>query len=907
MKTLIKVQNKMKFIFLLAIAFSFFTCEDENTFLPKVTANFTYTLNQDLGLVTFLNTSENADTYMWNFGDETNSTEINPKKIYENGTYTVTLVAKNTSGASASFTSEITILIPEVATLPITFDGANTKYEPTPFDGTAFSVIENPSLTGANATASKVGKITNSGGAFEGIAFELGAPVNLSTDKSIKMLVWSDKALPVLLKLEQGNAFVEVSENHGGTGWETMYFTFDSAASFSKLTLFIDGPGSTSGDFFIDEITQIATDAIPCLETMLELPMDFDCEGIDYATKIAGNVSFEVIDNPELSGINNTDSKVGKIVNTGQNWENGFFNLDTPIDFSVEQGVRLKLFSNAALPIKLKFEDGTGNPVEADVNHTGSGWEELTFTLNSADSYNDMIIFVDGPGTAAGTFYVDDIQQVAVAPPPPLCTDTTLALPIDFDCSGIDYNAKRVDGGIDFSVIDNPELSGVNNTATKVGAIVNKGANWENLNFTLDTPISFATDKSIKLKLYSTVSVPIKLKVETGGAPVENDQTHGGTGWEELTFTLATAESFSNIIIFIDGPGTTAGTFYIDDIEQVAGNSTIVCTDTTLALPIDFDCAGIDYNAKRVDGGIDFSVIDNPELSGVNNTATKVGAIVNKGANWENLNFTLDTPISFATDKSIKLKLYSTVSVPIKLKVETGGAPVENDQTHGGTGWEELTFTLATAESFSNFIIFIDGPGTTAGTFYIDDIEQVTSTAGGGGGGATGGCTGVFTRAAQFPVNFEGCETFMATNGEVKFGDAITAEVAENPSKSGINTSDFVLKVTKPVGANHWEGVQNAFASDFNSTLTFKVKVYSTKANVRYQFEISNDPNEPSVGNPAPITKTVANANEWTELEITFTGVPPGGHNNFVIKPDDSGSGTVTEGATHYIDDVRLE
>ena len=43
---------------------------------------------------------------------------------------------------------------------------------------------------------------------------------------------------------------------------------------------------------------------IPCLETNLELPIDFDCNGIDYAAKIVGNVSFELVDNPELSGIN---------------------------------------------------------------------------------------------------------------------------------------------------------------------------------------------------------------------------------------------------------------------------------------------------------------------------------------------------------------------------------------------------------------------------------------------------------------------------------------------------------------------------------------------------------------------------------------------------------------------------
>ncbi|MCL2072372.1 MAG: PKD domain-containing protein [Marinilabiliaceae bacterium] len=44
--------------------------------------------------VTFINTTQNGNTYLWNFGDGNTSTEINPTHIYENfGTYTVTLFA----------------------------------------------------------------------------------------------------------------------------------------------------------------------------------------------------------------------------------------------------------------------------------------------------------------------------------------------------------------------------------------------------------------------------------------------------------------------------------------------------------------------------------------------------------------------------------------------------------------------------------------------------------------------------------------------------------------------------------------------------------------------------------------------------------------------------------------------
>lgn len=570
-----KLMKKIKQVSILILAITFLGCHDDEVNLPKVVSGFTYTIDIDNGVVRFINISENATNFSWDFGDGTTSTLINPVKTYPNGTYTVVLTATNVAGDSNTFEDVITIAIPQAATIPITFDDENTTYDATVFNGATFSVVDNPDSSGAN-TSTGVGSITNSGAAYEGFFFELGSPIDLSVNKTVKVLFWSDKAVDVLLKLEDGTADnVEVTASHSGTGWEVLYFTFDSAASYSKFTMFVDGPGTTAGTFYIDDITQIASDTIPCLETNLVLPIDFDCNGIAYIDKIVGNVSFEVIDNPELSGINSETSKVGKITNVGANWENAFFNLDTAIDFATDKGVKLKLFSNQALTIKLKFEDGTEAPIEADVEHTGSGWEELTFSYTSSASYNDMILFVDGPGTAAGTFYVDDIEQVAVTPPTTTtCTETMLALPIDFDCETIDYESKRIPGDIGFSIIDNPQVNGINNVVTKVGQITNIGNNWENLNFKLDTAINFSTDKSIKLKLYSTQALPIKLKVEGGGTPVEDDQNHTGSGWEELTFTLQTAESFTNIVIFIDGPGNATGTFYIDDIEHITSGTT---------------------------------------------------------------------------------------------------------------------------------------------------------------------------------------------------------------------------------------------------------------------------------------------------------------------------------------------
>jgi len=71
--------------------------------------------------------------------------------------------------------------------LPITFDISTVGYDAATFNGASFAIVDNPSVSGTNNKASKVGAITNSGKAYEGINFDLGAPIDLITEKSIKM------------------------------------------------------------------------------------------------------------------------------------------------------------------------------------------------------------------------------------------------------------------------------------------------------------------------------------------------------------------------------------------------------------------------------------------------------------------------------------------------------------------------------------------------------------------------------------------------------------------------------------------------------------------------------------------------------------------------------------------------
>lgn len=71
-------------------------------------ANFTFSANALT--VSFTNTSENATSYKWEFGDGETSKEASPKHEYASaGTYTVKLTAANASGVTAKKEASVTV------------------------------------------------------------------------------------------------------------------------------------------------------------------------------------------------------------------------------------------------------------------------------------------------------------------------------------------------------------------------------------------------------------------------------------------------------------------------------------------------------------------------------------------------------------------------------------------------------------------------------------------------------------------------------------------------------------------------------------------------------------------------------------------------------------------------------
>ncbi|MGB5943781.1 MAG: hypothetical protein WBG71_12935 [Leeuwenhoekiella sp.] len=505
------------------------------------------------------------------------------------------------------------------------------------------------------------------------------------------------------------------------------------------------------------------------------LPVTFDDPDVNYDFQTFNGASFEVVTNPDQTGANPEETNVGAITNAGAQFEGGAFNLGTPVDFSgSDKTITMKFWSTSETSVLLKFEGGVNDERQTEVSttHGGTGWEVLSFDFATdaiksfidgnqgvgepfvpTGQYGSIVIFIDGPGTLSGTFYIDDIEQTGLLSP---------RLPITYDEDQFDYTLGTFNGA-SFGVVTNPDLSGENTEPSQVGAITNSGNNFEGGAYNLSEPVDFSSDdKTIQFKFWSDVEVPVLLKFE-GGAngerQTEISKTHGGTGWETLSFDFATEAiksfidsnqgvgepfvptgQYGTVVLFVDGPGTTAGTFFIDDIEKVSSAL------RAPSLPITFDDAGVDYTLG-VFNNASFEVVVNPDLSGANAEESLVGAITNSGTQFEGGAYNLATPVDFSgSNQTIAIKVWSQTALPVLLKFEGGVNGERQNEVvaqHGGTGWETLTFDFATdatksfidgnqgvGESFvpsgqyATLVLFVDGPGTTSGTFYIDDIIQ---------------------------------------------------------------------------------------------------------------------------------------------------------------------------------------
>ena len=546
------------------------------------------------------------------FGDSNNVKPIPFKTFIEGqpitytyakaGTYDVKVVAL--SGGAASSEVIKTIKVGKQIELPIGFDDVNYDYTFGDFGGAASSVVEDP-----KDASNKVMKVVKTAGA------EVWAGTTMSTNlglakaiplkagaTTMQARVYSPAAgITVKLKVEDrtnGNIAVETDVlTTVANAWEVLEFNFANQSSgtpainfantYDKASIFFDFGNAGSGKVFYCDDVMMKPAAV--VLSQINLPVTFDATTVNYTMTDFGNNS--TVDAVDPTSSSNKVKKTTK-VNGAETWAGT--TIGTPSGFaskipitSSATTMSVNVYSPAAgLKIKLKIEDkNDGNKsVETDVLTTvANTWETLVFdfsnqssgtaALNTSYTYDKASIFFDFGNAGTGkVFYWDDVQFGAPA------NTTSLALPLTFESSTLNYAFTNFDGGA-VTIVNNP-VSGTGNTSAKVGKMV-KGAGqpWGGSYITLDSRIDFSTKKTFKVKVYSPrVGAKLLLKVENltdGNVSFDKEvATTVANAWEELTFdysAISTTNSHQKIVLIFDlgtvGDGSANFTYYFDDIK----------------------------------------------------------------------------------------------------------------------------------------------------------------------------------------------------------------------------------------------------------------------------------------------------------------------------------------------------
>ena len=767
MKLVLK-NSKLIVFFLMAITYA--GCTEDVVELPKITAGFTYTLNENTGTVEFINISENATTYSWDFGDEAPlvsaliSSDINPIKSYLNGTYTVILKAMNAAGAVSYFEDIIVINMPLPLGLPMTFDNDNVTYSATVLNGVgsttppAYEVVENPAPGGSNDVASMVASITNSGAVSEGLFFELGTAIDLTTNNTIKMNFWSNAAVSMLLKLEEGTAFAEVSANHTGTGWEELQFTFTKIASYSKLVVFVDDAGTTAGTFYMDDIVQVSLGDAPVIALIGDATISLT-KGTAYTEQGATASDTEDGDVTSVIVIGGDTVDVDVLAT----YEVTYTVVDS--DGNTTTAVRSIEVSLGDAPVVTLIGDAsislTQGDTYAEQGATASDTEDGD--ISSAIVIGGDTVDTNTPGTYAVTYTVTDAdgnttvatRNVEVNAPGACDADETQSV------SAADLNVTMgsavtiIEDGTTFEIIDNPDFDNTINTSCKVGKVTKQGvAAWDNIQLDLNAKLDFNSNSGLKIKVWSArANTTVLLKLEEIGNPGNSLElgsmtTSVTSGWEELTYPVGSGESdkFNKVVVFFDLNGGNTDTYYFDDLKLYGDGSGTgtggggIPADGDVASNGGFESGDLEGWTLYANGGT--ATLDNTEAR-TGDYCVKLFASAPSG-----LNPTLKQERKAAGSVVVGDKVQVTFSYKGSLTGESGTYSIQSfvEATNGASQvesfdvsptatWQTFTTTYTVTGNIQGgdvsggitmeFVAICGGVAGCTSTLYLDDISLI--------------------------------------------------------------------------------------------------------------------------------------------------------------------------------------
>ena len=229
------MNKSIKFFSLLFVLTSLIACDisDEET-IPQgeTVAKYTYVREASPGEIKLINTSENADNYFWDFGDNTTSTVKDPVKTFEQtGDYVVTLTASySKTGVSKTFSSTISVFI---------FDGGlvvNGDFEtgPTPWTLGVDNALSSGLIAIENGNSYFSIPVNAAGNPFDVNLSQKGLNLTMGSNYRLTFDAWSDVNRSIVVGIGLSGAPWTNQSITQNITTQVQSYTIDLAANFSS-------------------------------------------------------------------------------------------------------------------------------------------------------------------------------------------------------------------------------------------------------------------------------------------------------------------------------------------------------------------------------------------------------------------------------------------------------------------------------------------------------------------------------------------------------------------------------------------------------------------------------------------------------------------------------------------------
>ncbi|WP_160112052.1 hypothetical protein [Aquimarina sp. AU58] len=328
-----------------------------------------------------------------------------------------------------------------------------------------------------------------------------------------------------------------------------------------------------------------------------------------------------------------------------------------------------------------------------------------------------------------------------------------------------------------------------------------------------------------------------------------------------------------------------------DDLEELQTITYAQCENdnvvTDLSIVTDFECQS-NQTLPNVEA------IRNPNEIGINKSKF-VGKYTDGTGPQDALVIDFGEPIDLSTHALFKIKIKTDISAEAKVRLEGGtSVPVEiTVSLDGNNKWIEYQFDFSDQkdQNHTKIVIFFNQGIENDGTkeiYFLDDLFFDVSVI------IPDPCEN--TQKDSSILNDFDCQQ------NVFLGDPTmdtTAPVIANPSKSGINTSQFVGEYkdngTEPFD-NLFIDLESPIDLSTNSQLSIKIL---TKKTGPLTVKLDG-------GTPIEITKTISTIDQWVEYTFDFRTAVGAGNTN-VLLFFNAGMTDGTAEDIYYIDDIRFK